>query len=67
MGTGHVAIMTWDGYGSDGFSDELIADGAPRPELGGFARFLRNLSVEELQDRQRAAELAIRAMGITFR
>jgi uncharacterized circularly permuted ATP-grasp superfamily protein len=58
--------MDWDGYGSPGFSDELIADGAPRPELGGFARFLRNLSVEELQDRQRAAELAIRAMGITF-
>ena len=58
--------MNWDDYGTNGLHDELIADGAPRPELGGFARFLRDLSVEDLQERQRAAELAIRAMGITF-
>ena len=58
--------MNWEDYPTQVFFDELIAHGQPRETLGGFARFLRDLSVEALQERQRAAELAIRAMGITF-
>ncbi len=58
--------MNWDAYPDHGFYDEMIADGRPRPAMGGFARFLRQLSLEALQERQRAAELAIRAMGVTF-
>jgi len=58
--------MNWDHYDTASYWDELIADGQPRDELGGFSRFLRELSVDRLRERQRAAELAIRAMGITF-
>jgi uncharacterized circularly permuted ATP-grasp superfamily protein len=58
--------MNWDDYPNHGFYDELIHDGRPREALGGFARFLRGLSIEALRSRQTAAELAIRAMGITF-
>jgi len=58
--------VNWEDYPTQVFFDELIAHGQPRETLGGFARFLRELSVDALQERQRAAELAIRAMGITF-
>ncbi len=58
--------MDWDAYPNHGFFDELIDDGRPRAAMGGFARFLRELSIEALQERQRAAELAMRAMGVTF-
>jgi len=58
--------MDWDDYSDAGFYDELIDRGDPRDALGAFARFLRGLSVPVLQERQRAADLAIRAMGITF-
>jgi uncharacterized circularly permuted ATP-grasp superfamily protein len=58
--------MNWDDYPNEGFYDELIDNGRPREGLGGFARFLRELSIGALRSRQTAAELAIRAMGITF-
>jgi uncharacterized circularly permuted ATP-grasp superfamily protein len=58
--------MDWNDYDADGCWDELIAAGRPRAELGGFSRFLRDLPLPLLRERQRAAELAIRAMGITF-
>ena len=58
--------MNWDDYDTNGNWDELIRDHQPRDELGGFGRFLRELSLDRLRERQRAAELAIRAMGITF-
>ena len=57
----------WDSYPHEGFFDELIGDdGAPRPEFTGVTSFLESLSLEELRDRQQAAEVAIRSMGITF-
>ncbi len=52
--------MNWDDYPDHGFYDELIHDGRPRDELGGFARFLRSLSIDALQQRQRAAEVLFR-------
>lgn len=59
--------MDFTGYPVEGQYDELIgADGRPRPELGGFASLLDELSLVELRERQAAAEAAIRAMGVTF-
>ena len=58
--------MEWERYPSGPGWDELIADGAPRPELAGLAGYLERLGIEELRERQRAAEHAIRTMGITF-
>jgi len=59
--------MDWDDYPLDGFFDELIgSDGRPRPELRAASAFLDALSLPELIERQNAAELAIRTMGITF-
>lgn len=58
--------MDWDRYPTGSGWDELIADGAPRREFVGLARYLETLGIEELRERQRAAEHAIRTMGITF-
>jgi uncharacterized circularly permuted ATP-grasp superfamily protein len=58
--------MDWNDYDAEGLWDELISGGRPRPELGGFSRFLRDLPLPLLRERQLAADLAIRAMGITF-
>jgi uncharacterized circularly permuted ATP-grasp superfamily protein len=58
--------MDWTSYDPAGSYDELIHAGRARPELGGFSRFLEELAIDRLCERQLAAELAIRAMGITF-
>ena len=58
--------MDWSRYPDAGFYDEIVSAGAPRPELAGFGRFLSEVSIDDLLDRQEAAELAVRAMGITF-
>jgi uncharacterized circularly permuted ATP-grasp superfamily protein len=59
--------MHWDDYPLGGFFDELIGpDGRPRPDLRAATTFLEALSLPELIERQNAAELAIRTMGITF-
>lgn len=58
--------MDWDGYRTEGIYDELIVDRAPRPGLAGFAEFLEQLSVDDLRERQEAAEVTVRTMGITF-
>lgn len=54
--------------GHDGrhLHDEYVGDGAPRPSSAGIVQFLRTQSVDDLLERQAAADLAIRAMGITF-
>ena len=58
--------MHWETYRSNGCWDEAIVDGRPRDAFAGVGRFLASLTFEQLRDRQRAAEAAIRAMGITF-
>jgi uncharacterized circularly permuted ATP-grasp superfamily protein len=55
----------WDGYTSPGFFDEMISAGRPREACAGVLRFLASLG-GELVERQRAAELVIQTMGITF-
>ena len=44
----------------------MVDQGDPRAECGGVADYLTSLTMAELVERQRAAELAIEAMGITF-
>lgn len=56
----------WKHYESPGF-DELIGDdGAPRSAAEQLINWLNELSDADLSHRQRAAQLAIEQMGITF-
>ena len=63
---GVVSPVRWDEYTSDGCWDEMVADGKSRPECAGVADHLASLSLQELGQRQKAAELAIEARGISF-
>lgn len=58
--------MNWAGYRSPGCWDELIDGGDARPGCAGLVNYLGSLTREELAERQKAADLAIAAMGITF-
>ncbi len=55
----------WEDYASLGCWDEMLVVGCPRDVCGAVVDYLRSLGVE-LLERQQAAELAIRTMGITF-
>ena len=57
----------WQGYAVNGQWDELVRpDGKARNGAGRLLRTLASLGPEELALRQAAADLAIKAMGITF-
>ncbi len=59
--------MNFDHYETEGFYDEMYdPHGLPRPRGEHLARRLRSLSAGELQRRQKAADLALLNMGITF-
>src|SRR3990172_3314260 len=59
--------IDWKRYKPRSCYDELIAaPGQPRPEARALATYLASLSPEEVKLRKTAAELAIKAMGITF-
>ncbi len=59
--------IDWKGYDASGVWDELItAKGRARPGARNLCQMLAKLTDAELQERQAAAELAIRSMGITF-
>ena len=58
--------MDWTDYSTEGLYDELIEGGRPRPALAGVADLFERLSIEDLIERQAAAEVTIRSMGITF-
>jgi uncharacterized circularly permuted ATP-grasp superfamily protein len=64
-GTPRGKPTMWDGYDSPGCWDELLVDRKARYACDGVVRYLGLLG-DELAGRQAAAELAIRAMGITF-
>jgi uncharacterized circularly permuted ATP-grasp superfamily protein len=59
--------IDWTSYPSPGFHDELVGPGGG-PRLAGRAlmRYLTEIDGSEIALRQQAAELAIKAMGITF-
>ncbi len=59
--------MDFDRYETEGFYDEMYdASGTPRPRGEQVAKRLRSLSSGELERRQKAADLALLNMGITF-
>ena len=58
--------MDWTDYPTAGLYDELIDDGRPRAGLGAASRLIDSLTLADLQERQAAAEVTIRSMGITF-
>jgi uncharacterized circularly permuted ATP-grasp superfamily protein len=54
-------------YDTGGFYDEMLTpEGEPRPGCAFLAEALRDFSEEELQRRQRAADLAFLTRGVTF-
>src|SRR5665213_2850758 len=62
-----VRTMKFNAYQTGGFYDEMFEqDGQPRPRAQLLARNLAALSDGELQRRQKAADLALLNMGITF-
>jgi uncharacterized circularly permuted ATP-grasp superfamily protein len=63
--TGAASRPLFEGYGDAGWWDEMLGPTAPRPGCGGVVDYLDRLG-DELVDRQRAAELAIASMGISF-
>ena len=59
--------IDWRRYRSEGLFDELVLpNGDPRPGAGRLLAALARFTAEEIRERKTAAELAIRAMGITF-
>src|SRR5688572_15327136 len=59
--------MEFSAYDTEGFYDELFAaDGSPRARGELLVRRLKSLPMADLQRRQKAAELAMLNMGITF-
>jgi uncharacterized circularly permuted ATP-grasp superfamily protein len=59
--------IDWKNYQPGDFYDEMISTpGHPRAAARGLASYLQSLSERELARRQRAADLAIEEMGITF-
>jgi uncharacterized circularly permuted ATP-grasp superfamily protein len=59
--------IAWEEYPATLTFDELIGPGGlPRPAATALIRFLGELGSDELTTRQQAADIAIRAMGITF-
>lgn len=59
--------IDWRNYQSSDYYDELItSDGTPRTPAKQLCKQLASFSTEDLEHRRRAAESAIRDMGITF-
>jgi uncharacterized circularly permuted ATP-grasp superfamily protein len=59
--------LNFNNYKTDGFYDEMFAsDGRPHPSMAPLVRSINALPPRELGRRQRAAELALYQMGITF-
>ena len=60
--------INWEAFESHAFYDELIT---PKGNARSYSRklisYIKKLDKEELSERQQAAELAIKQMGITFR
>ena len=57
----------WRHYNMGRFFDELMTErGSPRVVARRAVNFFKGLSVDEMQARRAAAELAIKEMGISF-
>ncbi len=58
--------MDWDDYRSPSWDELIAADGKPRPVARRVVEYLSGLSQREIGERQRAADVIARLMGITF-
>lgn len=59
--------MNWKNYDAKDFYDELIdSQGKPRSSAKKLIHYLTSLSSNELESRQKASEIAMLAMGVTF-
>lgn len=59
--------IDWRNYDCGPFYDELISSpGHPRKVTRNLAKYLANLSSEDIAQRKLSAELAIKTMGISF-
>jgi len=59
--------VKFDDYDPGDFYDELfIAKGQPRPEVAPLIERINSLSINELQQRQQAAQKALLQLGATF-
>jgi uncharacterized circularly permuted ATP-grasp superfamily protein len=59
--------IAWDDYPTSASFDELIGPGGEaRPAASTLIAFLSEIGPQELVTRQKAADVAIRSMGITF-
>jgi uncharacterized circularly permuted ATP-grasp superfamily protein len=58
--------VSWDDYASPGCWDELMMSEGPRDSCAAVVSYLASLTTAELIERQDAADLAIRTMGVTF-
>jgi uncharacterized circularly permuted ATP-grasp superfamily protein len=59
--------FSWKNYEPNGFFDELISSpGRARAAGRVVAKQMRSLTPDHIRERQEAAELAIKTMGITF-
>ncbi len=58
--------MKWEGYRSSTYDELFRADGQPWPAARKLVDYLGSLSDREIAERQLAADLAARVMGITF-
>lgn len=59
--------FSWKNYDPNGFYDELIGSrGRPRAAGRVVARQMRSLTPDQIRERQEAAELAVKTMGVTF-
>lgn len=58
--------MKWEGYRSSTYDELFRSDGQPWPAARKLVDYLGSLSDRELAERQLAADLAARVMGITF-
>ena len=58
--------ISWRGYRSDTFDELIDAKGHPRDAARALTDYLSRLTPADLADRRQAAELAIKALGVTF-
>lgn len=58
--------MDWTGYRTTSWDELIQADSGPRPAARRLITYLSSLSGRELAERQLAADVAARVMGITF-
>lgn len=58
--------MDWSKYRTTTYDELIQADGNPRPAARRLVEYLSGLSGRELAERQLAADVTARVMGITF-